>query len=347
MEEKLTYNHNPYTSARIGAMKADLLRKSDYDKLMKMDVNEIIKYLQDGVYKEEINDLRVRYEGIELIEYALKNHLTKVFLKIKSISDSGIEAYVGQYLKRFDYWNVKIILRKIISGEEDVKKMFIPVGNLDEDKLDDLNSLSSVEEVLKESKLLKKEKIEDLISGFRQTGSLMEIENVLDYNYYKKTYEFVERIPLDGRLLIEFFKSEFDIYNLKLILKKVFFEIDAADVEPYVLFRGGYLRRTKLNKLLDKNRVRDFISELSNTDYDVLKHSQYKDKDVVQKFEIKMDRILFEKAIKLFHQNPLSVDIVLGYMFAKEIETQNIRTIVKSNAFEFTEDYVKDRIIIR
>ena len=152
---------------------------------------------------------------------------------------------------------------------------------------------------------------------------------------------------MDGRLLIEFFKSEFDIYNLKLILKKVFFEIDAADVEPYVLFRGGYLRRTKLNKLLDKNRVRDFISELSNTDYDVLKHSQYKDKDVVQKFEIKMDRILFEKAIKLFHQNPLSVDIVLGYMFAKEIETQNIRTIVKSNAFEFTEDYVKDRIIIR
>ena len=42
----------PYTYARVSVMRSFLLRKEDYHKLMKMNVNEIISYLQSSQYKK-------------------------------------------------------------------------------------------------------------------------------------------------------------------------------------------------------------------------------------------------------------------------------------------------------
>ena len=72
---KLKYKFNPYTFARISAMKSLLLQKSDYDKIMKMDSSEIVKFLQERMYSNEINKLAVKYSGIRLVENALNMHL--------------------------------------------------------------------------------------------------------------------------------------------------------------------------------------------------------------------------------------------------------------------------------
>ena len=63
-------------------------------------------------------------------------------------------------------------------------------------------------------------------------------------------------------------------------------------------------------------------------------------------YEVQLERILLKKSIVMFYKHPLSVDVVLGYMFAKEIESRNIRAIFKSKLLELDESYVKPRIII-
>ena len=84
---KVNYSYNPYTYARVSAMKSLLLRRADYEKILKMDISEITKFLQEGVYKTEINALAVKYSGLRLMDHVLNQHLTRIFLKLKVIAD--------------------------------------------------------------------------------------------------------------------------------------------------------------------------------------------------------------------------------------------------------------------
>jgi V/A-type H+-transporting ATPase subunit C len=348
-QEKVSYEFNPYTFARISAMKSLLLQKRDYAQLMKMDPSEIIKFMQDGVYRDEINALAIKYSGIKLVENSLSKHLEKVFLKLKRISSPDTQALMNQYLKRYDFWNLKTILRAKQTGirQEEAMDMLLPVGTL---KIEDLKKLlfkGSVREVLVNSDLVNIVDFKNALNNYETTKDLSEIENLLDYHYYLDSVAFAEKIPSEGQLFKEFFIYEFDIYNLKLILKKIFFKLDKESVMKFLLPYGKELKEKLLKRLLGKDTVANFLIELNKTHYGKLfNHVKVGDSDPLLRYEIILDEFLLRKSILLLHQHPLSVDVVLGFMFGKEVEVKNLRTIIKSKSLELTEDYVKNLIII-
>ncbi|MBN2368490.1 V-type ATPase subunit [Candidatus Woesearchaeota archaeon] len=340
IKAQIKYASNPYTSARVSAMKSLLLKRHDYDKLMKMNVSEILKFLQEGVYKEEINALAMRHEGLDLVEHALNMHLTKIFLKLKMISDPDIELLINQYLRRYDYWNVKVLLRAKLSGNMDFEDMLIPAGNFNLEKLKGMAD-KDVRDILK---MLKLKDYDTALTYFENTGELSLIENIMDYHYYKESIKFAKLIPKQGRLFLEFFRYEFDIHNLRLILKKIYFNLDKQDIEHYLISYGKHLRQDFVDRIKELNKLGPLLTELRKTPYK-LDLSADQD-DILMRAEIEFQRFLLQRSQLLFHQNCLSVDVVLGYMFAKEIEVRNIRAIVKSKKFEDIEDYVGNLIVL-
>lgn len=346
---KIIYRFNPYTFARISAMKSLLLKKEDYDRIMKMDPSEIIKFLQDGVYRDEINTLAIKFEGVKLVENALNKHLSKIFLKLKRISDPNLQYLMNQYLKRYDFWNLKTMLRAKQTGmrEEELMELLLPVGTLNYESLKRLYSKQTIREIISECSLINTPQFSQALNNFETTSDLFELENMLDYHYYTDTVEFAEKIPSEGRLFREFFQYEFDVYNLNLILKKIFFKLDRNLVKKYLVPGSKELSRRMQLSLLEKDNINSFLRELSNTHYAALfRDFREGTTDPLLRAEILFDEFLLKKSILLFHQHPLTVDVVLGFMFAKEIEVRNLRTIIKSKKLEFTEDYVKKLIIV-
>lgn len=348
MSEELKYKFNPYTFARISAMKSLLLKKEDYDKIMKLSSNELIKYLQEGVYGKEINSLSIKYSGVKLIENTLNKHLERIFLKLRLISDPSIEYLMIQYLKRYDFWNLKTLLRAKLTGasSEEVMDMMLPVGELKKEKLIQLYKLSNAREILDACGLINKSEFENPLNDYETSHNLGIIENLLDFHYYKDSIEFAQKIPTQGKLFKEFFKYEFDIYNLKLLLKKIVFGLSKKDVENYLLDEGRDISKNILYELLNAEKLSSFMRILSKTNYRKVLPEIAEDQDPLMQYEILLERFLLKKSILLYHQNPLTVDVVLGFMFAKEIEVRNLRVIMKSKNLEFTEDYVKNLIII-
>ena len=51
-QKKLEFGTYPYAYVRTVVMKSLLFRKDDYHKMLKMDFNEIAKFLQDSQYKK-------------------------------------------------------------------------------------------------------------------------------------------------------------------------------------------------------------------------------------------------------------------------------------------------------
>jgi len=331
-------------------MKSLLLKKEDYDKIVKMDPSEVIKFLQDGVYKEEIDSLAIKFSGIKLVENAVNKHLTKIFLKLKMISDPNTNFLLNQYLKRYDFWNIKTILRAKLTNvkEESILELLLPVGSLKIDMLRKLFSKGSAREILNSCNLVNISEFREALDNFERTNDLSEIENLLDYHYYKDSMLFCEKIPEEGKLFKEFFQYEVGVYDLKIILKKIFFKLERKNVEKYLIFGGKELSKKSIYSLLAKDSLQSFMGELKKTYYGKIFANLKEDvQDPLLRYEVLFDEFLLKKSILLFHQHPLTVDVVLGFMFAKEIEVKNIRTIIKSKKLEFTEDYVKKLIIIQ
>jgi len=69
MKQKIVLGRYPYTYARVSVMRASILTKDDYHKLLKMSLNEIISYLQSSEYKKAIDELGIKYAGVELMDF--------------------------------------------------------------------------------------------------------------------------------------------------------------------------------------------------------------------------------------------------------------------------------------
>jgi V/A-type H+/Na+-transporting ATPase subunit C len=345
---KIKYSYNPYTYARVSVMKNLLLRRDDYEKMLKMDISEITKFLQEGVYKQEINALAVKYSGLRLIDHVLNQHLTRIFLKLKIISDPNIEFLMNQYLRRYDFWNLKVIIRAKAGMPEgqDLEEIFLPVGKWEISDLRDLMQKASVREVLEASGILPPEVIREHVARYEASGNLMDIENMLDYQYLKDAIDFSKTLPVQGRLFRQFFRYEIDVHNLRLTLKRIIFKLDKNLINPYMIEGGAKLLRQILTEMKAADSMTALMTALSKTIYSkVLSNANALD-DPLLSYELALDRFLYRRSLLLYHQHPLTVDVVLGFMFLKEIEIKNIRLISKSKKLGVDEDKIRDMIIL-
>lgn len=196
---------SPYTYTRVKAMKAKLLKDEDYQKFLKMSLEEITRYLQETEYNKEITELAVKSSGINLVEYGLNKNLENMFTKIWRVALQDVKDQIRIYLRRYDVANMKTILRGKFSkvSNEVINNELIASGELSRDFL---------ERVVKESST-----IEDVIVHFKRTeyytilkkfsNDLTKTEDELDKFYYS--------IALDtaGKDLKEFIQMEIAVKN--------------------------------------------------------------------------------------------------------------------------------------
>ena len=64
------------------------------------------------------------------------------------------------------------------------------------------------------------------------------------------------------------------------------------------------------------------------------------------RLELDLSRQMLKRSALLIHQHPLSVDVILGYMFAKEIEVRNLKLILKSKQLSLGADFTEQQIIV-
>ena len=106
-----------------------------------------------------------------------------------------------------------------------------------------------------------------------------------------------------------------------------------------------YQKTLECSVLIDK----DILSALEKSKYGRII------RDAIKKFnesrslipiEMSLYRYLLGKSMLLQHQHPLSVDIILGYMFAKEIEARNLRVIAKGKQLSLPNEFIESQLVV-
>ncbi len=349
MNKQITLHFDPYAYVRVQTMKTMLLKKEDYDRLMKLSIPEIAKSLQDFGYKKEIDAIALKTITAINLEKALNQNRTESFEKIKRICEENIAILVNIYLLRYDIQNMKTIIRAKINNKSQKEIIeLLQEGMFNKKIYEQLMTLTKIEDVLLALPGLPLEKRKLLSRQYHETKLLFTVENQLDKIYAAMLMEIAEKIPNEGELFQKLIIAEIDVINVKLLIRCKKENLPYQEVKSYLIPLGTITTQMNVGRIYnhDINKIIESLQRSSISavvkEYKKLPES----KRTISQIETMLSTFLIKKANLLSHQYPLSIYIILGYMLSKDIEIKNLKMIIKAKELQVNPEFLQEQLVI-
>ena len=348
--EKINLKRYPYTYVRTVVMRSILFKKEDYHKMLKMGFSEIAKFMQESSYKKEINELAANYSGADLLELALNKNLAESFRKLMRISSYELGLLVREYTKRKDIEDLKTILRGKFTNadEKSISRSITGAGTLSKDFLLSLLKKNSIEDVLKNNNLVDFSLLKGALRDFSEKKNLSGIENALDKCYYTHLIQFSNRLPKQGALFRNFLLREVEILNILALLRLKKANFSREIVKNFIIPTGDKTKDAKMLALISLGDLEQISKAFEKTEYgEIIAKGieDFKKNNSLISLETGLFKHLLNQSILFMHQHPLSIDVILGYMFAKDIEVRNLKIIIKGKQLGLQEQFIESQLI--
>lgn len=343
-----------YVNARVRGMHSFLLDRKQLNSLiLRPDIESLITELEKTPYKDDIARALIEQPGIKGVEYALRLNLVRTSQKILSFvrGDFG-EKYVSIFLSRWDVHNIKTILRgrKVHIPSQDIRDCLIPAGTLDEATVVELLKQPDVKGVIDLLATWGHPFAVPLTKNFEdylEKSDLVVLEYALDKNYYEESLRLVQGRSRDEQVVHTIVSTEIDIVNIKTILTLLRDQIDPEDGEHLLIGGGRFLDQKVLREMIRERNPTDILKYLELTPYRFLAELKEPGKDSVKisAYQSALDRYLIMCGVKAFRGDPLSITIIIGYLWAKHTEVINLRIIARCKMAMITPEEMEAELI--
>jgi len=325
-----------YIVARTKVMKSKLLKPEDFRKLLNMSFDEIMRFLEETEYKKEIDEMAYKYTGPRLLDYALFTNLAKTYRKIYSVSFGDAKNLVGQYLRRWDVWNIINILRgKNANLPNDViEETLVPAGEFSSDYIRTLIN-KDISEIVKE---LEGTPYHDALSKIG-SAPMNVVEDELWKTYYK-TLLSIKASDFESRIFMNFMRMEIDLKNVKTLLR---LKAEGATTEEIIarIIPGGYELTEDEARKLATMTFDEMVKAMEG--FWFWKVSSISD---LARTEIEFDKIWIETIAKRASNYPLSILPVLQYIVLKKVEVDDLRILGWGKWYGLPNEEIERQMVI-
>ncbi len=339
-----------YVVARVRHRRASLFTEEDYRKLVRMGPGGIARFMEESEYQTEVNALGARYSGVQLIEYALMRNMARHFDDLLRWSEGKLYELVARYLRKFDAWNVKTVLRGHYSDAtaDEIRENLIDAGEFDDAFLDRLVTAEDIEAVVERlDETLFGDALAAAYGDYEETGLLVPLENAIDRAYFEGLVSDTHAGTRAMELYVEFLQAEIDFRNVRNALRIA--RSGGGDIDPAEYFiEGGRLFDATELRTLAENRD-ELVARIRESRYgDKLSEAldALEDAESLIAFERALDEALLSYSDYLSHVYPLSVCPVLAYVLAKEREVDNILAIAHGKETGLSESAIEAELVM-
>lgn len=321
------YNH---AGAKIKAMKAKLLQREDYERLIQMpNVKEAALYLKNSTcYQEALQDLDendVHRGHLEILLYR----------SIMNDSDK-ISHYVSGFEKELFYY---IYMDHEV---EDIKKMlrFLRL-NYPLSQMDTKNLFMDKHSKIDFNKCLLAKNDEELLEALRGSAyysvlkhlpddkgqlPIFESELALDYHSYQEIIRHIDHFKMKEAkdLALQMFGHIIDYKNIMFFYRgKYYYNLPKETLYRYTIPLFYHLSREDAREMIEANTAEEVIQIVENSYYG--KIFDLRQKGVALAFR----RFMRRHWAHLMNIHPFGLASILGYLFLKEIEIIDITAIIE------------------
>ncbi|MCX9013989.1 MAG: V-type ATP synthase subunit C [Candidatus Methanoperedens sp.] len=329
-----------YIAARVRAMKSKLIPKEMYPKFLNMEIPEITRFIGESEYKKNVDEISKKYSGTDLFEHALNENLALTYRKLLDVSQGEANFLITEYLRSWDIWNIKTIIRGKFSGasEDEILEDVVSAGQL---RYRDIIEIVKIDTV------------EGVIAAFAGTpyysvlkeysGDLADIEDKLDKMYYSNLLKAAS--STENKLFLKYLMKEIDLKNLKLLFRMKRGGMEREDILKMLIPGGFELKDADLNRLSSLS-FDEFVRALEDYSYWKAISDVSEELSSLWNVETRLDKYAQSYITSISYYYPLSILPVLSYIISKKIEIDNLRIIVRGKETALKEDIIKTHLVM-
>lgn len=336
-----------YGNARIRAMKASLLDRRAYEALLSAaSVEGLIEALVGTAYKEEIEAALVKYAGVPCVTEGLRRSVQRTVGSITRFFDGRARDLVRLVVSRWDLSNVIAIVRGQARGvsAEEILRALVPAGELKELELQELVKQPTIRATAELMLTWRLPYGGALARALRLSdGDLAQVETELHRVRFR---EALADLGADANELCvrEMLEAEIDVENLSLLFRLS--GIGGRHAAPLV--DGGSLPSRLLAEVAAARDIEAMVRLLQETPYGSLlqgRLEKYRQSGNASVLERALEEHLVLKGVRMFHRDPLSIAIPIGYVWAKSNEVANLRLIAQGRALGWPPEAIREEMI--
>jgi V/A-type H+/Na+-transporting ATPase subunit C len=325
-----------FINTRIRGMKSRLLERKELEVLVaKLDIDAVIDELANTSYRQDIEDASVLYAGLACVEEALRRNLGRHLGLLRTfLKGEEEETLINVFLNKWDIQNIKTILRgkNIQEVPDEIVASLAPAGALDDATLIELIKQPDVKAVIDLLATWGIDYARPLTQHFKEyneTRDLVVLEYALDKFYFDNALRAVAGDSYDETVVRGMVKLEIDVTNIKTILRLKRDKVELEDPQYYFIRGGKELDIDKLLAVSKERTIEGVVKQLAGTSYGFLAEipDDYIKTERISALEKALDTFVLHKALSKFSGDPLSIALVIGYLWAKLNEITNIRII--------------------
>ena len=333
----------PYINARIKVMKSHLLPPGRLEDLLHApDLEAIIQILSDSPYNVELQEALSRFSGLRAIDEALSQNFYHAAARILSFADGSPRRQIEVVLLRYDLQNIRAVVRgrHTGKGEDEILATLYPGGLLSEVRLRELlqqPDLRAIADTLVTWMHPLGRALRTGVDDAQRTGSLLDIEMALDRAYAQ--YGLRVAGGEGEETLRRSLGTEITATNVKTALKLRRMRDLTREERLRFFILGGSLSQERFLTLADPQSS---IAEVANLP---LFGPHLAGAENLLDIERAIDRTLQRAAAQMYLNDPLGLDVVIGYLARKAAEVSNIRVIAHARQLGLPADVARQEIV--
>lgn len=343
-----------YATTRVRAKKAKLIPRETYQKLLKMSIPEITQMIGETVYQDQIDELAARFSGVDLLESALNVNEEQTYAQVRHFLSGEAETLIGAFLDRYDYHDIKVILRgkHYGAGSEEIKRELLIADREEYEFLsaliaEDVTGIPGVIDALEQQGARGHVFHAALTSvPATETGpSLADYEDALDRAYYANLLALLQGESVAKRLFRRLVAREIDEVNLMAVLRYRRAGIPWSNIDRRFIDGGFELDLPTLRRLHEAPSNEDVAAIVRDTKFGTELDDALMAGDLARA-EIEARKHLMDFAAGFSHMNPLSLLPIIDYLLRKHTEVRNLRAIARGKEAGLSEETIQNMLII-
>ena len=356
---QLTYG---YASTRVKARKALILQKNFYEDLLNQRTFAgMISMLERTYYKKVLTgglllDFYSPEAGSEFLEMAAEIHYRDVVNKVRSFTPLDGLPVVNRLMRKWDILNLRTIISSRRTGKtwKQIYPYIVSAGELtvaemkkiaesDPEKLYVRIKATPIgrEILAQSSRGLKGTELEQIfIKAIKSAEVLSQLQVILDASYYNYLQSGITSSDKDVEWIRKTVAKEIDLRNIVNTLRLKNNGItDQAKITPH-LIQGGRVKANCIEALLKAKNYKEVVQAIKPMFK--LERDDFKS---LSELEVALQQELARERVRVFYRNPVSIATIVGFLFIKEEEMNNLRKIVRGKDYHLTPEEIKPMLV--
>jgi vacuolar-type H+-ATPase subunit C/Vma6 len=341
-----------YLSARLRAMRAQLLSRRDFEGILTLpDLSAIAAALRDSPYGHYMESTGGEMPEAARIEEALRRNVTQTLARLLAISSGDCAEAVRLVLGRWEVQAVKTILRGKVSGASpaEILSALVPTGLHDEAALEEMCRQAdprALAELLVTWRDPWGRPLLRALPSFREPRDLAILESALDRFWFEQAAERLREVRphspgADGEDALSLFVSlSVDTINLMTVLKEVGDRIVPVHRDRNLLPGGRIFNKSALDGIRASPTLAEALKEAGRSLFlrpIASLPAPAEGVPFLAVVERQMDRVLLRASRYLARVDPLGWGPLVSFLLDKLREVRNLRMIVRARLVDLPE----------